>query len=506
MLEYREELLPAKSGLPTARCNGILIHSLYDPMREAEQYLRSLSLPSQLKTILVLGSGLGYLEHYLCSLYPNAKVLSLQFSTFFDGKVIHSLPASHCYYPYPDRSVEDFLFEIMEGIDFRDLQILAWNPSFRAYTGIAQTISERVLQVLREMGRSLQTTYVFGRKWILNCIKNFLFHPPKWSFQTVPHPICIAASGPSLVENLPYLRRFRDRYILWALPSSLMTLQKHGLFPDLGIMTDAGYYATYLLHPYRRNRDKKEPSLPLAFPLTAAFLSPHPSIEPILFSQGTGIERMFLPHFPFPVEYVPPHGTVAGTALELALKMTTGPVVFVGLDLSVTRSLDHPRSHPFEVLLDLQTSRLQGTETPWIRRIWDQYPEQLTSNHRTSPALKTYAGWFRMHAHRWKNRVFRIAPSPVDTGMEKKPPSFLGTFPPVSSPFLHPATPSLSWEERTQAARMILKNLFQSLPAVDPDIAKAFDLASVDKVNPLDPRTRLYVTLEKVEKTLGGKF
>jgi len=285
-----------------------------------------------------------------------------------------------------------------------------------------------------------------------------------------------------------------------------MTLQKHGLFPDLGIMTDAGYYATYLLHPYRRNRDKKEPSLPLAFPLTAAFLSPHPSIEPILFSQGTGIERMFLPHFPFPVEYVPPHGTVAGTALELALKMTTGPVVFVGLDLSVTRSLDHPRSHPFEVLLDLQTSRLQGTETPWIRRIWDQYPEQLTSNHRTSPALKTYAGWFRMHAHRWKNRVFRIAPSPVDTGMEKKPPSFLGTFPPVSSPFLHPATPSLSWEERTQAARMILKNLFQSLPAVDPDIAKAFDLASVDKVNPLDPRTRLYVTLEKVEKTLGGKF
>ncbi|MCX7787518.1 MAG: DUF115 domain-containing protein [Spirochaetes bacterium] len=504
MLEYREEVLPAKSGLPTARCNGIFLHSLYDPLREAEQYLRSLSLPSQLKTILVLGSGLGYLERCLCSLYPNTKVLSLQFSTFFDGKVVHSLPPSHCYYPYPHCSLEDFLYKTTEGTDLKDLQILTWNPSFQAYSRMAQTITERVLQVLRQISRSFQTTYVFGRRWILNCVKNFLFHPPKRLLQTIPYPICIAASGPSLSVNLPTLRRFRDRYILLALPSSLTTLKEHGIFPDLGVMTDAGYYATYLMHPFRRNRNAKEPTLPLAFPLTAAFLSPHPSMEPILFSQGTGIERVFIPYFPFPLEYVSPHGTVAGTALELALKITTGPVVFVGLDLSVVGSLEHTRSHPFEELLDVQISRFQGTETPRIRRIWDQYPQKLGSNYRTSPALQTYAEWFQMHSHRWKNRVFRIAPSPVDTGMEEKPSSFLGTFPPVTTPFLRPAAPSLSWKERVQAVKGILSRILQSLPEVDPDIAKAFDLAQVDKGNPLDPRIRLQVALHRIEQALGG--
>ena len=154
MPDRREELLQAKTGVPTARCDGILLHSLYDPMREAEQYLGSLSLPSQPHTFLVLGSCLGYLEHRLSSLYPDAKVLSLQFSSFFKGKEVHSLPPSHCWYPDSDRSVEDFLYERLEGADLQELLILSWKPAFQAYPRTAQSVSEQVLQVLREMGRS----------------------------------------------------------------------------------------------------------------------------------------------------------------------------------------------------------------------------------------------------------------------------------------------------------------------------------------------------------------
>ncbi len=504
MMDHNEELFPAKSGFPTVRCNGIFLHSLYDPAKEAEQYLRSLSLPSQLKTVLVLGSSLGYLENCLHSLYPQAKVLSLQFSTFFKGKEVHSLPSSHCFYPDPSISVEDFLYERIEETDLLDLQIISWKPAFQAYPQIARTISERVLQVLREMGRSLETSYVFGRRWILNTIRNFLFHSPAYRLQTVHHPICIAASGPSLSLSLPYLRRFRNRFILLSLPSSLMTLWEHGIIPDLVVMTDAGNYATSLLYPLLRNSNMKKVSFPLAFPLTASFFPPHKSIEPILFSQGSGIERVFLSYLPFSLKYVPPNGTVAGTALELALNITTGPIVFVGLDLSVEGFLEHARPHPFERLFEVQTSRLSGTETPWICRILGQYPEKFAPNLRTSPALRTYAEWFRVHAHRWKNRIFRIYPSTVNTGMDEKPPSFLGTYPPVLAPILKPIRSSLSWEDRKRIVKKVLETRGQSLPTVDPSIARAFDLPKVDHESPLHPNIRLRVTLKRILDDPGG--
>ena len=506
MPDRREELLQAKTGVPTARCDGILLHSLYDPMREAEQYLGSLSLPSQPHTFLVLGSCLGYLEHRLSSLYPDAKVLSLQFSSFFKGKEVHSLPPSHCWYPDSDRSVEDFLYERLEGADLQELLILSWKPAFQAYPRTAQSVSEQVLQVLREMGRSLPTTYVFGRRWILNAIKNFLFHFPPYRLPTTPHPICIAASGPSLSRNLPYLRQFRDRYVLWALPSSLFALIEFGLYPDLLIMTDGGNYAPFLLYPYLRDRNRKKPSLPLAFPLTAAFLPPRASLQPVLFHQGTGIEGQFLSFFPFPLPYVPPNGTVAGTALELALHTTTGPIVFLGLDLCVENSEEHVRPHPFEELLAGKTSRLHGAVTPWINRIWDQYPEKITPKHRTSPALQTYAGWFRTHAHRWENRVFRVSPSPVDTGMEEKPLSFLGTFPPIASYSLQYERYHLSWEERKRIVIKVLTKIQASLPTVDPYIARAFDISKVDDRSPLHPRIRIETTLARILKDLGGEL
>lgn len=506
MAECQEEFLPTKSGFFTARCNGVLLHSLYDPVREAEQYLHSLSLPPQPKAFLVLGSCIGYLEHRLCSLYPDAKVLSLQFSSSFKGKVVHSLPPSQCWYPDPNYPLEEFLYERLEGAELPGLQIVSWKPAFQAYPGIAQRISEQVLQVVQELGRSLQTTYVFGRRWILNAVKNFLFHFPTHRLGTTHHPICIAASGPSLSQNLHSLRKFRDRYLLWALPSSLFALMEFDLFPDLLIMTDAGNYAPALLYPYLRDKNRKKPYLPLAFPLTAAFLPPQSSLQPIFFHQGTGIERQFLSFFTFPLTYVPSHGTVAGTALEIALRTTTGPIMSVGLDLCVENSYPHARPHPFEELLSLQTSHLHGTETPWIKRIWDQYPEKITLKYRTSPSLQTYAGWFRMHAHRWQNRVFRVSSSLVDTGMEEKPLFFLATFPPVTRSILKPESHFLSWEERKRIVLKVLTKIQASLTTVDPYIARAFDLAKVRSSSPLNPMNRIESTLERILENLGGEL
>ncbi|GAB4370489.1 MAG: hypothetical protein Kow009_06950 [Spirochaetales bacterium] len=504
MLDRREELLPTRSGLPTARCNGIYLHSQYDPLKEADQYLRSLSLPAKPGTILVLGSGMGYLEYCLEKRYPQRKILSIQFSPFFEGKTHHSLPPSQCWHPGQERTVEEFLYHQIEGAEFVDLQIVSWRPGFQAYPDVSRWVSEKVLQVIREMSRSIQTTYMFGRKWILNSIRNFLFHSPLYRLNLSHHPVCIVASGPSLNRSLPDLHRYRDRYLLWALPSSLLALYQNRLAPDLVIMTDGGSHAPRLVHPWLRQQTRAGSPLNLAIPITAAFIPPHPCLRTVLFHQGTGIERLFLRSIPFPLEYVPSNGTVAGTALELAMKITTGPILLFGLDLCTEGSLEHVRPHPFEV--SFESSRVRGTETPWIDRILELYPLRISRIHRTSPSLSTYAGWFRTHSFRWKNRVVRISPSPMDTGMEERPSSFLEAFPPIASSSLLTLEPEVSWEERKRTVRKALEDLQESLPAVDPDIARAFDLLKSTPSRALDPRKRLGLALERILKDLGGRI
>ena len=60
----------------------------------------------------------------------------------------------------------------------------------------------------------------------------------------VRHPICIAASGPSLEIVLDDASFPADRLDIWALPSSLPALALRGITPSVIVSTDPGVYAS----------------------------------------------------------------------------------------------------------------------------------------------------------------------------------------------------------------------------------------------------------------------
>jgi len=213
----------------------------------------------------------------------------------------------------------------------------------------------------------------------------------------------IAASGPSLDDGLEVLTRHRHRFDLWALPSSFETLVRRDLLPDAGVATDGGFFA----------REHLQRLAGTQVPVLAALASaPDPVLagRPCLFfSQGLALERALLQGVGTPFPEVPSQGTVAVTALRLALEATTGPVFIAGLDLAFRGLRGHTSPHTVDRRLADRDHRLTPSEGLWAERLFEQ-AAVVRDGALTSPALWTYALWFQTRA-RFSRPVYRIAPS-----------------------------------------------------------------------------------------------
>ncbi|MDK9698961.1 MAG: DUF3880 domain-containing protein [bacterium] len=73
--QWTIERFPASDGTPTVRVNGKLLHSKFNPLREAERWAANVP---DCKTIVVIGAGLGYGVATLREKQPNATIVVLE--------------------------------------------------------------------------------------------------------------------------------------------------------------------------------------------------------------------------------------------------------------------------------------------------------------------------------------------------------------------------------------------------------------------------------------------
>jgi len=302
-----------------------------------------------------------------------------------------------------DGALEAFVSELFEKTGPDGVVWEVWPAFERLAPETALDWGRRFRDTYRTVQGSWLTQHRFGHRFWRNALRNFL----GWDHPATPvlgsRPLVIAASGPSLDEGIDVLARNRGRIDLWALPSSFETLVRRDLVPDAGVTSDGGFYAREHLHRLSGTQ----------VPLLAALGS---ASDPVLagrrcffFSQGMPVEQALLETLVPEVPQVPSQGTVAVTALRLALQATTGPVFIAGLDLAFRDLRGHTSPHTVDRRLEALQGRLTPGEGLWADRLFDQ-ATVLQDGVRTSPALLTYAGWFRSRA-RFSRPVFRIAPS-----------------------------------------------------------------------------------------------
>ncbi len=399
------ELKVARSGLQTAIIRGRWLHSAYDPVREAERFATE-SLAGCPSCVIVLGSGLGYLLEALSKRLPRVALLAFYYTEEVARLRSHAYPA---WYPTCGTSAADFLRAHLSELDVEGLKVLEWPPSALIFPQVSLQTQTHVRQVVAELAGSLRTTIAVGKRWLRNVLANFLWIDNVVSGRPFVGgaPLVIAASGPSLNRSAQIIQRYRDSLTLWAVPSAVPTLREMGIRPDLVVLTDPGYYALYHL-PFCESEH-----LPVAMPLSAARGVWRGSTQVYLFCQPLFCETEILARACVRVPKIASHGTVAGSALELARHLGVAtPVVFCGLDMCYRDIIAHARPNAFDSLLYRSSTRLDPHYHRVFQRAQEFAPHRRGPCIRTSGPLETYAGWFSS-LRRAGTPVYRLLPSRV---------------------------------------------------------------------------------------------
>lgn len=401
-------LSPSRTGEPSARVGGLSLHSSFDPSREADRYIAQAGIASsRTELVVLLGPGLGYLVRHIRSRLPNARVVCLFFSAWCRRNAIELGDVN--WDPSDSEAAVRVVARELSRVPVENSRILTWPPSKRAFASVCHQLEQRIAELFRERQATTLTEGYFGTRWIKNTIANLSRCP---AVAHAPHgsgTVVIAASGPSLEETAGTIASVRNRVQLWALPSAVSPLLARGLSPDLVVLTDPGFYATRHLRPLRANG-----TIPIAMPLTAARGTWTYTRIVIPLRQAMPFEEAAYTQASMKGPSLPEVGTVAGTALELALSCGFDRVVFAGLDMCTRDTQSHARPDELQRYRPLP-NRVNPISSGYFRSLFGSV--RVARGVYAPRSLEIYAAWFRRRAADLPNRLYRLRPSPIDVGI-----------------------------------------------------------------------------------------
>lgn len=422
-------ILPSRTGQPFARIGDVHLHSPFDPAREADRFARHALDARQPRTVVILGSGLGYLIGAVRALSPTSRIVAINYTDLRGDECVLHAPLE--WHAEGETGLREFLRNAFDDDDVQDLKIIDWNAAASAYPERAREAREILRDVVQELNSAVATTGYFGRRWLRNIVHNFVAWKSLRPLPVRKPLVVIAAPGPSLEESLEVVRTHREALTLWALPSSTAALVAAGLVPELVILTDGGYYAG-------EHVARLPTGSPLAMPLTGAFNARGSAAEIVPVSQMTLPEQHFAGSLEIAPLQIPSAGTVAATALALAsapespAARVPEAIVFAGFDLANRDVRSHARPHAFDHYLTDSESRIRPALTVAFGRTIPgstpiaapdgegNGPVTETSGAfvkwRTSRALETYAAWFRHAIPASSIPVYRIWASAAKVG------------------------------------------------------------------------------------------
>ena len=451
------------------------IQSLRSPQEEARLWVGEQQTAD---TLFLIGDVTGDLTRAWKELYPQTTVVVLTAARSCFAE-LEKAGAYQVWSPSCgplENVIEDTLYD--KGP--QGVRLLCWPHFERAAPDASRTWAETFRKTFRFFQGSWLTRAAFGRRFGRNAVRNLLRWQTPYRLLPGSAPILVAASGPSLTALLPWLKRYRTRYELWALPSSFRFLVAHGLIPDLGVATDGGWYARELLWPLQQT------PIPLLCALTSAADRIHESHPVAYFSQGEAWEQELASGFSALLPPVPSQGTVAVSAVQLACAATTGPVLVAGMDLAYDNGHSHPSPHPADERRSTFSQRLNTDET----RHWQNLQAQSLAlpGGRTSPAMKTYAEWLDAPL-RFSRPVFRLLTEPpllhwqsmVELSLAQAESLLLSVkgSPSLKQPYSLPGSKSFAWPDRYQRKRLLQDNLarLRSLRATDYRLAQVLSFS-----------------------------
>ncbi|KLU65067.1 hypothetical protein DEAC_c30340 [Desulfosporosinus acididurans] len=322
----------AKNGQPTLTVNEMLLHSKYDPGKEAVAFIdHNQGIYQDKDSVAVYGLGLGYhVRELLKRIGPACRVFLFEPDQAFVKKVRTREPVQQVLSDQRVTLIEgynyDFLSQFAEKLKYAG-DLLIYKPSLRILPGDYEDLKNVILDFemgkisIQRHGASLKENSELNQRLDYNTIEDYLNHDV-----FADKPVVIVSAGPSLDLVLEELLRYRSQFRLFCVGSALRTLMNHNIIPDMICIIDAQDIVAKQFSGYE-NLD-----IPLCFLSTASHLALANYLGPkyIFYNQpkqgNITIETGM---------------SVATALLSIALKGKASPIIFVGQDLAFINNQHH---------------------------------------------------------------------------------------------------------------------------------------------------------------------
>ncbi|MCL1815390.1 MAG: DUF115 domain-containing protein [Treponema sp.] len=267
------------------------------------------------------------------------------------------------------------------------------------------------------------TLIKLGRCFIRNVLRNLVMADQfitDMSFGS--KPVLVLGAGPSLdpfLDNLQKTDLFQNKterpFVLVCVDSCLAPLKERSIVPDLAVILESQYWN---LRDFTGSRNAGIPA--------AVDLSAYPATVNIL---GGPVFFFFTPWTPLqffrrikesgllpPV--LLPLGSVGLCAVELARRLSSGPVICTGIDFSFSLDCLHARSSPARLSSLLAQNRFTSpfnTEAVFRAGVFNTFSKSKNPV-KSDPAMQTYRNLFEQEFS--GGRIMDIAGSGLSLGLE----------------------------------------------------------------------------------------
>lgn len=386
----------AKNQSPICTKNGIFLHSNYNPEREAERFVQSLEAPFLPRYVVITEPALSYCVPFLRERFANTKICCIRYSKVF-AKSDNAW--DKVFYANSLQNGKKLSIELLNFLGEEESSttlFFSWKASEKAYSDIFVDVWNEIKAFL-EMSKSVLATRIFfNKRWLKNSL-NFCINLNKSvNVQKTNKPIIFVASGPSLKNMFCTIKKYRKHFILLAASSSLSALLQNDIVPDFCISTDGGFWAKeHFKHLARKNFTHA--NLTFCISSEAMFskdLFLHYNVLPLLY--GDGVDGYLFDACQITSTKAMRNGTVSGTAVELALNLTSSKVFCIGLDLEATKCKSHTEPNELALNNAINDKRLLPKET------------RMSQSAFASEQLEIYRNWFESNSERFNKRLVRV--------------------------------------------------------------------------------------------------
>ncbi len=407
-------IFKSKSGLDSARREGFLVHSEYDPLREAIKIVDSMNLsPDNEYVFVVLGVGLGYIVDVLGEKFLNSTVIPVELD---DDLALAFISRGYDF--VVTRHNKNEIFTIFNFIDFltvKDVKIVEFFGSYRFHKDEYNSLSKEILEVIKSKFSDLITKVNFDKLWIKNAILNL---PKIISCGSITRdifdtyygsirgkPAVVFGAGYSGCRLLEVLKDFRSKYVLYTVDTALSTLMSSGIMPDFVFSLDSqlsnlkDFYGT----------DTSNLTLIADVVVSPGITYNHTGN--LFFSKTSHIEVIDKKNYEFSNEFVlyleknlnytflglESGGSVSTNLLHLSMLMESSHIFLIGIDLGYPYLVSHLPGSPHHQWFVSSSSFLNTTETHFFDVIFRDFIELrgVSSEKCVShKIMEVYKTWF----------------------------------------------------------------------------------------------------------------